>query len=164
VFISEALDESHELDAFDSGTPRLDDWLRRFARQTDAKRQGRTYVWHDGNFVVIAYFTVAPHVIQRVELPGRLARGDLDQIPALLLARLAIDRRLQGQGLGTELLIDALSRAVAASDRVGGRSIVVDAIDEAAGRFYEHHGFLRCHTERLRRYARKVSDIASSLG
>ena len=163
MFVSEALGERHELDAFDSGAPDLDDWLKRFARQADANGQGRTYVWHDGDLAVLAYFTLAPHVIQRAELPGPLARGNLDQIPALLLARLAVDRRFQGQGLGSDLLIDALSRAVAASDQVGGRYIVFDAMDEAAGRFYEHHGFLRCQSEQLHRYVRKVSDIASSL-
>lgn len=164
MFVSEALDDRHLLEIFDSGTPSLDDWLKRFARQIDAKRQGRTYVWHDGDLVAVAYFTLAPHVIQQAELSGRVARGNPDQIPALLLARMALDRRLHGQGLGTELLVDALSRAVAASNQVGGRYVVVDAIDEAAGTFYEHHGFLRCPPPHLRRYARKVSDIAASLG
>lgn len=164
MFVSEALDERHDLDAFDSGAPDLDDWLKRSARRSDAKRQGRTYVWHGGDLVAVAYFTLAPHVIQRIELPGRLSRGDLHQVPALLLARLAVDRHLQGQGLGAELLIDAMSRAVAASGPVGGRYVVVDARDEVAGHFYEHHGFQRCHTEQARRYARKVSDIALSLG
>jgi len=57
-----------------------------------------------------------------------------------------------------------LSRAVAASNQVGGRFIVVDALDEDAGRFYEHYGFVRCSEGALCRYVRKVSDIAVSLG
>jgi predicted N-acetyltransferase YhbS len=59
-------------------------------------------------------------VIERVRLPRRLSRADPGQLPALLLARLALDRQLHGQGLGVELLLDALSRAVTASNQVGG--------------------------------------------
>jgi GNAT superfamily N-acetyltransferase len=92
-----------------------------------------------------------------------LGRGDPDRVPALLLARLALDRTLHGQGLGTELLLDALTRALAASNRVGGRYLVVDAIDDRAVAFYEHHGFLRVPGSALRRLVRKVSDIEASL-
>ena len=164
MFISEALDASHVLDSFNSGTPSLDLWLRQSARLADSKRQGRTYVWRGDDYVVVAYFTLAPHVIERAELPTKIARGNLNEIPALLLARLALDLRYQGQGLGAELLTDALSRAVATSNQVGGRFIVVDALDEDAGRFYEHYGFVRCSEGALCRYVRKVSDIAVSLG
>jgi len=62
---------------------------------------------------VVGYFTLAPHVIGRAELSDKVGRGDLNEIPAILLARLALDAKHQGQGLGAELLVDALSRAVA---------------------------------------------------
>jgi GNAT superfamily N-acetyltransferase len=93
---------------------------------------------------VVGYFTLAPHVIGRAELSDKVGRGDLNEIPAILLARLALDAKHQGQGLGAELLVDALSRAVGASDRVGGRYVVVDALDERAGSFYEKYGFVQC--------------------
>ena len=164
MFISEALDSSHRLESFNSGTPSLDHWLHRSARLSDSKRQGRTYVWRGEDHVVAAYFTLAPHVIERAELPAKIARGNLNEIPALLLARLALDLRYRGQSLGAELLTDALSRAVTASNQAGGRFIVVDALDENAGRFYEHYGFVRCSERALYRYVRKVGDIAVSLG
>jgi len=164
VYDSEALADNHDLSRFDSGQPILDDWLRRHARGSDAKRQGRTYVCHGGNGSVVAYFTLCPHVIERSELPRRLGHGDPDRISALLLARLALDRSLHGQGLGVELLLDALSRAVSASNQVGGRYVVVDAIDETAAGFYEHCGFRRCPGRDVLRLVRKVSDIAVSLG
>lgn len=164
MFESEPLGEHHDFSQFDSGQPTLDEWLRRHARQADAKRQGRTYVWHDrGDPLVVAYFTLCPHVLERGELPRRLGRGDPDRIPSILLARLALDRTLHGQGLGTELLLDALSRAVAASNRVGGRYLAVDAIDEQAAAFYEHCGFHRCPGAGIRRLVRKISDIAATL-
>ncbi len=80
-------------------------------------------------------------------------------IPAILLARLALDRRLHGQGLGASLLLDALTRATDAMQIAGGRLIVVDAIDEPARRFYEHHGFHAAPTRpaRLFRNAAEVT-------
>ncbi len=164
MFISERLDTSHQIDTFNSGAPSLDLWLQQSALIADQKRQGRTYVWSDEDRVVVAYYTLAPHVIERAELSAKMARGNLNQIPALLLARLALDLQYHGRGLGAELLADALSRAVLASNFVGGRFIVVDALDEQAGRFYEHYGFARCGDTATHRYVRKVSDIAASLG
>jgi GNAT superfamily N-acetyltransferase len=81
----------------------------------------------------------------------------------VLLARIALDRSLQGQGLGGELLVDALSRAVQASDVAAARLVVVDAIDEAAAAFYEHHGFVAVPGNR-QRLVQKVNDIAAALG
>ena len=164
MFDSEQLDSSHVTDVFDSGTPSLDSWLQQSALLSDSKRQSRTYVWCEDNKTVAAFFSLAPHVIERAELSPKLARGNLNEIPSILLARLALDRYYQGRGLGAELLTDALSRAVAASNLVGGRYVVVDAIDDRAGLFYEHFGFARCDSGTLRRYLRKVSDIEASLG
>lgn len=164
MFESELLRDDHDLSPFDSGQPELDEWLRRSALRGDAKRISRTYVWHSGDLAVVAYYALCPHVIERSALPGRLARGDPDRIPALLLAKLALGRHLHGQRLGAQLLLDALTRAVAASDRIGGRYVVVDAIDDAAADFYVHYGFQPCPGGDLRRLARKVSDISRSLG
>jgi GNAT superfamily N-acetyltransferase len=164
VFESEPLRDDHDLSGFDSGQPELDDWLRHSALRSDAKRISRTYVWHSGDSRVISYFALCPHVIERSALPGKLARGDPDRIPSLLLAKLALDRQLHGQRLGAQLLLDALGRAVAASDRIGGRYVIVDAIDDAAAEFYAHYGFQPCPGEDLRRLVRKVSDISRSLG
>jgi GNAT superfamily N-acetyltransferase len=81
----------------------------------------------------------------------------------VLLARLALDRSLQGQGLGGELLLDALSRAVQASEIAAARLMVVDAIDDSAAAFYEHHGFVLVPGNR-QRLVQKMSDIAAALG
>ncbi len=99
--------------------------------------------------------------MQREELPRALGRGGPLQIPAVLLARLALDRSLHGQGLGGALLAEALQRVVAATDTVAARFVVVDAVDERVTSFYEHHGFRRM-PETLR-LVQKVSDIAAAL-
>jgi GNAT superfamily N-acetyltransferase len=65
-----------------------------------------------------------------------------EQVPLLLIGRLAIGRAFQGIGLGTELLSDALRRCLAASEIAGARAVVAHAIDDDAVRFYRRHGFL----------------------
>ena len=62
-------------------------------------------------------------------------------IPVVLLARLAVDDRRHGEGIGAALLADAMRRAVRAADEVGIRAVVVDAIDERAAQFYRRFGF-----------------------
>jgi GNAT superfamily N-acetyltransferase len=79
----------------------------------------------------------------------------------VLLARLALDHSLQAQGLGGALLAEALERVLAATETVAARFVVVDAINEDAARFYEHHGFTQIPgTLRL---VQKASDIAAAI-
>jgi predicted N-acetyltransferase YhbS len=80
----------------------------------------------------------------------------------VLLARLAVDRREQGSGLGGTLLAAALRKAVAAGEAAAARLVVVDAIDENAARFYERYGFIPAPEHRLRLY-RRMKDIVRSL-
>jgi GNAT superfamily N-acetyltransferase len=163
TFISEPLDDRHQLERFSSGQHALDVWLQRHAGHAQSMRTARTFVWHTGDQVVVAYFSLAAHLVVRADLPPKVGRGAPDAIPAVLLARLALDRSLQGRGLGGSLLLDALSRAVAASEVAAARLVVVDAIDEAAAAFYEHHGFIAVPGNR-QRLVQKISDIAAALG
>lgn len=160
-FVSECLTPGHDLECFRCGIPQLDDWLQRSAHHAEAMNTARTFVWHRGDRMVIAYFTLAAHLIARAKVPKRVGRGSPDVIPAILLARLALDQTLHGQGLGGELLWDALERARTASRLAGARLVVVDAIDEAAASFYEHHGFRRIPD--TRRLVQKLSDIECAL-
>jgi GNAT superfamily N-acetyltransferase len=156
-FVSEPLRQDHTLDGFDSGKPDLDGWLAQHARGAEARRTGRTFVWQDDR--VVAYYTLTAHLLVREDLPKSLGRGGPRQIPAVLLARLALDKSLQGQGC--VLLADALTRVVVATQTVAARFVVVDAIDDAAAAFYEHHGFRRVpETSRL---VQKLSDVAAAL-
>jgi len=139
----------------------LDHWLASAALTADAMGTARTYVWTDAD-VAIGYFSLCPHEVRRDELPSKLRHGSPHSIPAILLARLALDRSLHGQGLGASLLLDALGRAVDAIEIAGGRLIVVDAIDEPARRFYQHHGFHPAPSRPVRLF-RKASDVAATL-
>ncbi len=159
----EPLRDDHDLQAFDCGNDELSEWLIRFARH--ATGQGmRTYVLVDERTrKVVGYFAIAPHFVEREQMPRGIGRGAPKQIPAVLLAKLALDRDVQGRGLGSELLVRALERIVEVARAVGGKLVVVDAIDEAAARFYEHHDFdaIEGNPSRL---VKKLSTVAAALG
>jgi GNAT superfamily N-acetyltransferase len=163
-FLSEQLNDGHDLSRFDCGRSELNDWLRNRALHSRAMGTARTFVWvEESTASVVAYYAVAPHLVQRAVLPSAVGRGSPDQIPALLLARLALRTDYHGRGLGGQLLIDALELIVVSARRVGGRLIVVDAIDDRAKAFYEHHGFERL-PDREDRLVQKLSRIAVTLG
>jgi GNAT superfamily N-acetyltransferase len=160
TFTLEPVGQDHELGAFECGNDELDRWLVEHARK--ATGQGtRTYVVTDGDRVV-GYFAIAPHTIDREMLSKAQGRGAPHQIPAVLLAKLAIDRSVQRRGLGTELLIVALETIVEAARRVGGKVVVVDAIDDEAVVFYERHDFVATPSD-PHRLVRKLSTIAKAL-
>ena len=166
AFRSASLDPArHQLDFLDSGEPALDAWLRDHAAGAEARRVARTFVWcrvdEDVEDVVVGYYSLAGHRLVRDDLPKVIGRGSPVEVPAVLLARLAIDASLQGRGLGGALLADALTRVVAATELVAARFVVVDALHEDAATFYEHHGFRRiADTLRL---VQKISSVVTAL-
>jgi GNAT superfamily N-acetyltransferase len=165
TFRSEPLEPvQHQLSAFDSGEPELDSWLRDHAVGAAARRVARTFVWvrpiTDPDRAV-GYYSLAGHRLIRDDLPRSLGRGSPTQVPAVLLARLALDRSHHGGGNGGALLADALARVVAATDIVAARFVVVDAVHEKAAGFYQHHGFRRIPGSL--RLVQKVSDVAAAL-
>lgn len=135
------LERSDLSDEFDSGSPELDTWLRRFAWMAAAAGTARTQVVCDAKGRVRAYYALSPGAVRREHVPARLGRGSPDPIGVILLARLAVDRSVQGQGLGSALVRDAAVRALAAAELVGARALVVHAADDRAGDFYRRLGF-----------------------
>ncbi len=162
TFIAEAFSATHETATFDCGKPELDMWLRESAAHAESNRTCRRFVWcKTGEREVVAYYSLAAHLLQRDEI-GKIGRGSPRAIPAVLLARLALDRVWQGQQLGGVLLADALARAVVAGDSAGARFVAVDAIDDAAVKFYIKHGFAQVPGD-PHRLVRKMSSIAADL-
>lgn len=133
------INAGHDTSGFDCGNESLNTWLQTEARQARERGSAATYVWADAGRVV-AYYAITPWQADRSEVSRGMAGGMTGWIPGWLLARLALDRSLQGQGLSGALLKDALRRILAAE--IGsGRLIAVDAIDDNAASFYEHYGF-----------------------
>lgn len=139
----EKLSRDHATDGFDSGAGELDDWLIRFAYQNQRAHDATTYVACIGSRV-IGYYAVAMAAVERDTTPARLRAGRPRQLPCVLLARLAVDRNLQGHGVGAGLLRDALQRSVLLSETIGAAAVLVHARDEDASAFYLANGdFLR---------------------
>ena len=159
----EALRDAHILAQFMCGKAPLDEWLKQHAR--NATGQGtRTYVLVDTvDNSIVGYFAIAPHLLERDALPPQIGRGAPRQIPAILLAKLALDRGSHGAGLGRVLLVRALEKIVDAAKRAGGKLVVVDAIDDEAAEFYERHDFVRLPGN-PHRLIMKMSTAARALG
>ena len=140
----EKLRPDHDLLSFDSGTPVLDDWLRRRALRNQESGASRTYVICAGRRPgkrVVGYYALAAGAIAHGEATGRTRRNMPDPVPVMVIGRLAIDTGYQGRGLGRALPRDAVLRTMQAADIAGIRAILVHAISEDAKRFYERCGF-----------------------
>lgn len=139
--VVEKLTKDHDLSLFDCGKSSLNDWLRRFALTNQQNDSARTYVLHRAGKVV-GYYSLSAGSVRREESPARIAKGLAKHpIGVILLARLAIDLTEHGTGLGRTMLVDALSRAMIASDAIGARAMLVHAIDEDAVTFYRKFEF-----------------------
>ncbi|WP_414694626.1 GNAT family N-acetyltransferase [Phenylobacterium sp.] len=141
----EPLRPEHDLQDFSNERhPALDDWLKDRARGSEGL-SARTYVVCAAAppEQVVGYYAIATATAHRVGLPSaKLRRGMPEEVPLLLIGRLAVDRNFQGRGLGSALLVDALQRCAAAARIAGVRGVLAHAIDQEAVNFYARHGFI----------------------
>jgi GNAT superfamily N-acetyltransferase len=133
----------HRVDSLGCGHETLDRWLRAYAAQAQHRDAARTFVTAEADGTVAGYYTLVAAQVRHQAATTGVARGVSRQypIPVALLARLAVDRRRQSEGLGRSLLLDALLRVIRASEELAVRAITVDAIDARAAAFYGHFGF-----------------------
>jgi len=138
-------EESDTVEAFDSGDYALDNYLKRHAWTNQRKSSiGITYVATDESAprAVVGYFTLAASSVHRDSMPAKYIRGlPPYDLPMILLARLAVDRRFTGKGLGRALLAEALKIAATASEQIGCRAVIVDAYPRAVD-WYKTYGFV----------------------
>jgi GNAT superfamily N-acetyltransferase len=137
---SQLLADHHQTENFASGVASLDDWLKYRARTNQASGASRTFVVCDKHRVV-AYYALASGAIHTDSASGRFRRNMPEPIPVAILARLAVDRSCQGQGLGRAMFRDGARRILNAADIIGIRGIIVHAISEEAKAFYLALGF-----------------------
>ena len=157
----EPLVEHHDFGDFRSGGASLDDWLKRRARANQASGASRTYVVCEGK-VVVGYYALASGVVTVEAAPGRFRRNMPNPIPVAVLARLAVDHKWQGRGIGRALFRDGARRVAHAADAIGIRGIVVHAISEEAKKFYVTLGFDPSPREPMTLMV-TLSDIRSAL-
>lgn len=147
-----ALKAEHDVKSFSCGTPELDAWLQRVASQHQKNGLSRTWVLVDDSAPsrIIGYYALAMRGMVPVSvLPGTMARRLPREVPAYTLARLGVAIDRQGQGIGADLLMNAMDRVRETADAVGGYALFVDAKDAHAARFYTKFGFVPCPSNPL---------------
>jgi len=138
------LERHHDTTEFDCDDDSLNRWLRDYAKQNAKKDMSRTFVVVEENSTVVrAYYAITPGQVNIDQIEPSFLKGlPKHPIPAIVIARLAVDTSFKGMGLGEAILKDALKRAASAADNIGGRLLIVHAIDERAKAFYKKYGFL----------------------
>ena len=158
----EPLTAAHDLSNFFCGKPSLDRWLKTPALSNQEKGFTAVLVVHEADRV-IGYYGLAPTAILPSTLPRSIRAGQPpNPVPCLLLGQLATDQNWIGKGIGAGLLKHALQRCVAAADLVGGRALIVNAVDIEAAGFWARRGFIPSKDDPLVRF-RPIADIAVSI-
>jgi ribosomal protein S18 acetylase RimI-like enzyme len=151
VKIIEPLHKFHNREQFDCGVEVLNQFLKATARQHVQKGISRTFVLSDRLAAlpeqqdclqdIIGFFTLTICEISTEKLPSTLAKYP-SQVPGVKLARLAVDKQWQRQGIGEILMVEAMQRALLVADTAGGIGLFVDAKDESAQSYYARYGFI----------------------
>jgi GNAT superfamily N-acetyltransferase len=139
------LEEFDDVETFDCGDEPLNNYLRRYAWTNQQKISiGVTYIAIDeaAPRTVLGYFTLATSSIPRDKFPKKYPRGlPPYDLPLILLARPAVDKRFSGRGLGHALISEALKIILRVADDVGCRCVITDAYRDKAG-WYARYGFI----------------------
>lgn len=139
----EPIGKKHDRDAFDCGEEALNDFLRRYARKSHELGGAKTFlaVSDAADKAILGFYSLCPASVEYARTPETarhgLARHD---VPGFRLARLAVDRKFQGLGLGGQLLLAAGRRCLLASAQVGGVVLVIDAKNERVAKWYSSYG------------------------
>ena len=132
--------------SFDCGVEDLNNYLSRYARQNHESGGAKTFVAVSPMKParVLGFYTISPGAIAFADVPQNLTkRLGRYEAPVFRLGRLAVDRSVQGRGLGGDLLLAAGARALAVAAEVGGVALAIDAQDRSAARWYERFGAVR---------------------
>lgn len=129
---------------FDCGNVSLNAYIQKYVSQDEKKKLCRAYVLlNDANFKLLGYYTLSASSVQFENFPDNLKKHfPKYPIPVALIGRLAVDKLCQGQGIGGELLADALKCAVRIANEIGIVAVIVEAIDQSAVNFYQKMGFI----------------------
>jgi GNAT superfamily N-acetyltransferase len=139
----EPINKSHDRKAFDCGEDALNDFLRRHARKSHDLGGVKTFLAIDDadKKTILGFYSLSPVSVEYARTPELVRRGlARHDVPGFRLARLAVDRRFQGLGLGGQLLMAAGKRCLLAAAEVGGVMLVIDAKNEKAAKWYSGYG------------------------
>lgn len=144
-FVSSEISKKHDRDSFDCEVAPLNTYLKRFARQNSESGISVTIVAcaEDHPKKILGYYSVSSGEVAFDVLPDDVKKKlPRYPVPVMRIGRLAVDKSSKGMGLGRELLVDALYRALDAAKIMGLFAVVVDAKDESAKSFYRKYGFI----------------------
>jgi len=129
----EPISKRHDREAFDCGEPALNEFLQRYARRSHDLGGAKTFlaVANADNETILGFYSVSPASVEYARTPEIVRRGlGRYEVPVFRLARLAVNRKVQGQGLGGQLLLAAGRRCLLAAAEVGGVALLIDAKSE----------------------------------
>ncbi|MDO9154267.1 MAG: GNAT family N-acetyltransferase [Paludibacter sp.] len=142
----EILTNSHIKDVFNSGSDLLDNYIKRQAKQDVRRKLSACYVLTQNDTKqVLGYYTLSSYSIPRNNFPKTIISSlpkSYDELPTVLLGRLAVDKQFKGNGYGELLLLDALNRSVAMSEHLGILAVIVDPLNTSVVEFYTRYGFI----------------------
>jgi len=148
----EKLNSSHVLENFDCGVPELNNFLVKYALQSQSANSANTYVACE-NGSIIGFYTLAVGSVIHAQAPKRITKGlARHPVPVMILTRLAVDKSQHGKGIGRGLLKDVLLRTAQAADIAGIRALLVHAKDDLARQWYLQFNFDESPTDLLHLY------------
>ena len=139
----EPIGRHHNREAFDCGEPALNEFLKRHARRNHEMGGAKTFlaVADSDHRKVLGFYSLAPASLSYERVPEVVSRSlPRYDVPMFRLARLAVDRSVQGHGLGGNLLLAAGRRCLRAATEVGGVALLIDAKNSTAASWYESYG------------------------
>ena len=144
TFLTVPLDLKLDRKKFSSGKPMLDNYFYHQASQDIRRKLSICFVKLE-SLQIQGYYTLSSNSISQEQIPRDFAKRlppAYSSLPTILLGRLAVDKKYQGQGIGKLLLVDALKRCYLSSKTIGSFAVIVDPLDEEAERFYSKYGFI----------------------
>lgn len=144
-YITTLLSTKHSKENFTCGKEMLDNYLHTQAKQDVKRKLTACFILSENEVTIQGYYTLSNTSVNRDFLPETIIKKlppAYKYLPATLLGRLAVDVNYKGQGLGTNLLMDALKRSYNNSLQIASMTVVVDPLDEEAIAFYNHFGFI----------------------
>ena len=139
----EAISKKHDRGAFDCGEPTLNEFLQRHARRNHDLGGAKTFlaICDAEHKTILGFYSLSPASVEYARTPEIVRRGLARyDVPAFRLARLAVDRKVQGQGLGGQLLLTAGRRCLLAAAEVGGVALLIDAKNQKVAGWYAGYG------------------------